>query len=214
MTAVRSEIRRPMTEIRLPLWKRTCDVLVSSLGLLLFSPVIGIIALLIKMDSRGPVVFRQERIGQGLRRFSIYKFRTMIEDASKKGGSLTLPNDPRITRVGRILRESKLDEIPQLFNVLRGEMTLVGPRPEVQQYVNLFRQDYEEILRVKPGITDLASLKYRDESPLLAVPDPEQEYIKSILPDKIALSKEYLRQSSFLFDLLLLVKTVAKIVVP
>jgi len=170
-----------------------------------------VVALLIKLDSRGPIFFRQERIGQGLRRFSIYKLRTMVEDAPTKGGPLTIPDDPRITRLGRLLRKSKIDELPQLINVLRGEMTLVGPRPEVQQYVNLFRRDYEEILRVKPGITDLASLKYRDEAPLLAVADPEQEYITSILPDKIALAKEYLRQSSFSFDLLLVVKTVARI---
>ena len=199
------------TEIRLPIWKRSCDVLVSSLGLLFLSPFLGVIAVLIKLDSRGPVFFRQERIGQGLRRFSIYKFRTMVVDAPQIGGPLTAPDDPRITRLGRILRKSKIDELPQLINVLRGEMTLVGPRPEVQQYVNLFRHDYEEILRVRPGITDLASLKYRDESLLLAVADPEQEYIKSVLPDKIALAKEYVHHSSFLFDLSLIVKTVARV---
>ena len=201
------------SEIRVPRWKRSCDVLVSSLGLLLLSPFLAIIAALIRIDSPGPVFFRQERIGQGLRTFSIYKFRTMVVDASKLGGPLTIGDDPRITRVGRILRKSKIDELPQLINVLRGEMTLVGPRPEVQKYVNLFRRDYEEILRVRPGITDLASLKYRDESPLLAVTDPEQEYIKSILPDKIALAKQYVRQSSFFFDLSLMLKTVARILI-
>ena len=201
------------SEIRVPRWERSCDVLVSSLGLLLLSPFLAIIAALIRIDSPGPVFFRQERIGQGLRTFSIYKFRTMVVDASKLGGPLTIGDDPRITRVGRILRKSKIDELPQLINVLRGEMTLVGPRPEVQKYVNLFRRDYEEILRVRPGITDLASLKYRDESPLLAVTDPEQEYIKSILPDKIALAKQYVRQSSFFFDLSLILKTVARILI-
>ena len=200
------------SEIRVPIWKRSCDVLVSSLGLLFLSPFLGVIAVLIKLDSPGPAFFRQERVGQGLRRFSIYKFRTMVADASQKGGPLTAPDDPRITRLGRILRKSKIDELPQLINVLRGEMTLVGPRPEVQQFVNLFRRDYEEILRVRPGITDLASLKYRDESPLLAVADPEQEYIRCVLPDKIALAKEYMHQSSFFFDLSLIVKTVARIV--
>ena len=135
----------------------------------------------------------------------------MVVDAPQLGGPLTIHDDPRITRLGRILRKSKIDELPQLINVLRGEMTLVGPRPEVPRYVDLFWHDYEEILRVRPGITDLASLKYRDEAPLLAVADPEQEYITSILPDKIALAKEYVRQSSFLFDLLLVVKTVARI---
>jgi lipopolysaccharide/colanic/teichoic acid biosynthesis glycosyltransferase len=199
------------SEIPFPIWKRTCDVLVSSLGLLLLSPLLALIAILIKMDSRGPVLFRQERIGQGLRKFSIYKFRTMVADAPRLGGALTIHQDPRITRLGRILRKSKIDEVPQLINILKGEMTLVGPRPEVPHYVDMFRRDYEEILRARPGITDLASLKYRDEAPLLAVADPEQEYINSILPDKIALAKEYLRKSSFSFDLLLVVKTVARI---
>ena len=131
-------------EIRVPRWKRSCDVVVSSLGLLLLSPFLAIIAALIKIDSPGSVFFRQERIGQGLRTFSIYKFRTMVVDASKLGGPLTIGDDPRITRVGRILRKSKIDELPQLINVLRGEMTLVGPRPEVQKYVNLFQRDYED----------------------------------------------------------------------
>jgi lipopolysaccharide/colanic/teichoic acid biosynthesis glycosyltransferase len=135
----------------------------------------------------------------------------MVADASQKGGLLTPSDDFRVTRAGRILRKSKMDELPQLINVLRGEMSLVGPRPEVDRYVNLFRGDYEEILRVRPGITDLASLKYRNESALLAMAaDPEQEYITRVLPDKIALAKEYLRRSSFLFDISLIMKTVAK----
>ena len=138
----------------------------------------------------------------------------MVADASEKGGLLTAGRDSRITRVGRILRKSKIDELPQLINVLRGEMTLVGPRPEVGRYVDLFRHDYEEILGVRPGITDLASLKYRDESAVLAVAaDPEQEYITRVLPDKIMLAKEYIRRSSFLFDISLLLKTVTKILV-
>ena len=195
-----------------PIWKRSCDLLVSSLGLLLLSPLLLVTALLIKFDSRGPAFFRQERIGRGFQTFSIYKFRTMVADASERGGLLTSARDSRITRLGRILRKSKIDELPQLINVLRGEMTLVGPRPEVLRYVNLFRQDYEEILRVRPGITDLASLKYRDESALLAVAaDPEQEYLTRVLPDKITLAKEYVRRSSFLFDMSLILKTIAQI---
>jgi lipopolysaccharide/colanic/teichoic acid biosynthesis glycosyltransferase len=199
-------------EVQLPFWKRSSDVLVSAFALVLLLPFLGLIAVLIKLDSRGPVFFRQERIGQGRRKFSIFKFRTMVADAPEKGGPLTVASDPRITRLGRILRKSKIDELPQLINVLRGEMSLVGPRPEVQQYVSLFSHDYEEILRVRPGITDLASLKYRDESPLLAVADPEQEYIKAILPDKIALAKQYVHKSSFFFDLSLIAKTVIKII--
>jgi|ERR1051326_368418 lipopolysaccharide/colanic/teichoic acid biosynthesis glycosyltransferase len=197
-----------------PIWKRSSDIIVSSLGLLFLSPLLVVSALLIKLDSRGPAFFRQERIGRSFQTFSIYKLRTMVADASEKGGLLTAGRDSRITRVGRILRKSKIDELPQLINVLRGEMTLVGPRPEVGRYVDLFRHDYEEILGVRPGITDLASLKYRDESAVLAVAaDPEQEYITRVLPDKIMLAKEYIRRSSFLFDISLLLKTVTKILV-
>ena len=197
-----------------PIWKRFLDVFVSSVGLLLFSPVAALVAVLIKFDSRGPLLFRQERVGQGLRTFCIYKFRTMVVDAPLKGGPLTAAEDPRVTRLGRILRKTKIDELPQLINVLRGEMTLVGPRPEVPRYVALFRNDYEEILQIRPGITDLASLKYRDESSVLSrAADPEQEYLTRVLPDKIALAKEYVRRSSLTFDLSLILKTVARILV-
>ena len=197
-----------------PIWKRFLDVFVSSVGLLLLSPVAALVAILIKFDSRGPLLFRQERVGQGLRTFRIYKFRSMVVDAPLKGGPLTAAGDPRLTRVGRILRKTKIDELPQLINVLRGEMTLVGPRPEVPRYVALFRNDYEEILRIRPGITDLASLKYRDESSVLSrAEDPEQEYLTRVLPDKIALAKEYVRRSSLTFDISLILKTVARIIV-
>ena len=197
-----------------PIWKRFLDVFVSSVGLLLLSPLVALVAILIKFDSRGPVLFRQERVGQGLGTFCIYKFRTMVVDAPLKGGPLTAAGDPRLTRVGRILRKTKIDELPQLINVLRGEMTLVGPRPEVPRYVALFRNDYEEILRVRPGITDLASLKYRDESSVLGrAADPEQEYLTRVLPDKIALAKEYVRRSSLTFDLSLILKTLVRIIV-
>jgi lipopolysaccharide/colanic/teichoic acid biosynthesis glycosyltransferase len=201
-----------MREMRVPIWKRTFDILLSSVGLLLLSPLWVAIALLIKMDSPGPVFFRQQRMGQGLRPFTIYKFRTMVADASLKGKLLTTAGDNRITRLGMILRKTKIDELPQFINVLRGEMTFVGPRPEVYRYVDLFRSDFEEILCVRPGITDLASLKYRDEATLLALAgDPEQEYIRHVLPDKIALAKEYLGRSSFFFDISLIVRSVAKI---
>jgi len=197
-----------------PLWKRSIDLIVSCLGLLLLAPFLVVVAVAIKLDSSGPVFFRQERIGFRLQKFFIYKFRTMIADAPQRGKPLTASGDARITRIGKVLRKSKIDEIPQLINVLRGEMTLVGPRPEVPQYVNLFRQDYEEILRIRPGITDLASLKYRNESDLLRLAaDPEKEYIARVLPDKIALAKEYVRRSSLLFDISLMLKTVAKTLV-
>jgi lipopolysaccharide/colanic/teichoic acid biosynthesis glycosyltransferase len=172
----------------------------------------AVVSLLIKFDSRGPILFRQERIGQGFRPFLIYKFRTMVEDASQKGGMITVANDPRVTRVGRLLRETKIDELPQLINVLNGDMSLVGPRPEVPKYVEMFRQDYEEILKVRPGITDPASLKYRDEAAFLGNCEySEQEYCRRILPEKIKLSKQYLRQSSILFDVSLILKTLPKL---
>jgi len=137
----------------------------------------------------------------------------MVADAPLKGGQLTVGQDPRITRIGRILRKTKIDELPQLINVLRGEMSLVGPRPEVPRYVALFRSDYEQILRVPPGITDLASLKYRDETAVLMLAsDPEHEYVTRVLPDKIELAKQYVRQSSFVFDMSLIAKTVSRVI--
>jgi lipopolysaccharide/colanic/teichoic acid biosynthesis glycosyltransferase len=192
--------------------KRVFDIGVAGVGLILLAPLFLLLALLIKIDSPGPVFFRQERIGRGLRPFFIYKFRTMVADAPRRGGPITVGADPRITRVGRILRATKLDELPQLLNVLKGEMSLVGPRPEVRRYVELFRQDYEEILSVRPGITDLASLRYRYEAELLAAAtDPEEEYVSRVLPEKIRLAKEYTRRSSLLFDVTLIWKTLVRL---
>jgi len=136
----------------------------------------------------------------------------MVQDSSTRGKSITVGDDARITRVGWFLRKTKIDELPQLINVLRGEMTFVGPRPEVPQYVEIFRKDYEEILKIRPGITDLASIKYRDEAALLGQSEnPEEEYIRRVLPDKIKLEKEYIRRSSFMFDLKLIFKTLLTI---
>ena len=193
--------------------KRVFDLITSLLGLFLLSPILLLVALLIKSDSTGPIFFRQERMGKGFRPFFIFKFRTMTQHTAAQVRLLTVGDDSRITRVGRFLRKAKIDELPQLFNVLKGEMTFVGPRPEVRQFVELFRADYEEILKVRPGITDLASLKYRDEAMLLGKSkNPVEEYVTQILPDKIKLSKEYIRKSSFFFDLILILKTLLKIV--
>jgi len=192
--------------------KRVFDAIISSLGLLLLGPVFLIVALMIKLDSRGPVFFKQARIGRAFRSFFIYKFRTMIADAASRGGTLTVGSDPRITRLGAVLRTTKIDEIPQLINILKGDMSFVGPRPEVPEFVELFRSDYEEILRVRPGLTDLASLKYRNEAMTLAqAEDPHEDYLKRVLPDKIRLAKEYIRRSSFLFDLGLIIKTLVRL---
>jgi len=192
--------------------KRAFDIIVSFLGLVVLCPLVLLVAGAIKLDSRGPIFFRQERIGRGFRPFFIFKFRTMAQDSIARGQSITVGDDPRITRVGWFLRKAKIDELPQLINVLRGEMTFVGPRPEVPQYVKLFRQDYEEILKVRPGITDLASIKYCDEAAILGqCENPEEEYVTHVLPDKISLGKEYIRQSSLLFDLTVIFKTLLKV---
>src|SRR6266481_4111096 len=188
--------------------KRIFDIVVSLVGLILLLPLLVFVAVLIKLDSRGPVFFRQQRIGMAFRPFQILKFRTMIDNAQRRGGLITFAGDTRITRVGGILRKTKIDELPQLINVLRGDMTFVGPRPEVPEFVELFRQDYEEILTVRPGMTDLASLKYRDEAAVLGCSNnPQEEYLRHVLPDKINLNKEYIRRSSFFFDLTLILKT-------
>ena len=186
--------------------KRALDVLVSAVGLALLSPLFAIVAVLVKLDSSGPVFFRQERIGRRFRPFAIYKFRTMAD--APAGRRIALGDDSRVTRMGRLLRRAKIDELPQLVNVLGGDMSLVGPRPEVRQFVDLFRDDYAEILEARPGMTDLASIKYRDEAALLAgSADPEAEYVRRILPDKIRLAREYVRRSSVAFDLALIAKT-------
>ncbi len=188
--------------------KRAFDVAASALGLLLLSPFLAIVALLVKLTSRGPVFFTQERVGRGFRAFRILKFRTMVPDAPTLGPAITPEGDPRITRVGRFLRRSKVDELPQLWNVLKGEMSLVGPRPEVPKYVELFRPDFEEILKVRPGITDPSSLAFRDEGDLLwKAKDPERFYVETVLPRKLALSKAYARNRGWWSDLGVIFRT-------
>ncbi|QDT46440.1 sugar transferase [Symmachiella dynata] len=191
--------------------KRMFDLLVSFCGLLLLWPVLLVSAVLVKLTSPGPALYRQQRMGLNFQPFDILKFRTMVVDAHKLGGQITAGRDPRITSVGHFLRKTKIDELPQLINVFKGEMSFVGPRPEVPRYVEMFRDDYAELLKVRPGITDIASLKYRHESELLGESDnPETTYTQVILPDKIALAKEYIRRSSILFDLQLIFKTVLR----
>ena len=192
--------------------KRVVDTLGAFLGLVACMPLFVVLALLIKMDSRGPVLFRQVRVGQGFRPFCLYKFRTMATDASQKGGELTIGEDPRVTRIGRFLRRLKLDELPQLFNVLIGDMSLVGPRPEVAYYVEKFKEDYHDVLTVRPGLTDLASLKYIDEQGLLGkVEKPEDEYTNTILPEKIRLAKLYIEHASLAFDLAVMAQTLLQL---
>ena len=192
--------------------KRLLDMTAASVGLVSLAPLLLLISLLIKLDSPGPALFRQERIGRGFQPFHIYKFRTMVHDAPQKGGMITFGGDRRITRIGRVLRATKVDELPQLINILRGEMSFVGPRPEVPRYVELFHEDYAEILKVLPGITDLASLQYRHEAEILGqCENPEEEYVTRVLPEKIRLAKEYLNRSSLRFDVALILKTVLSV---
>ncbi|MCX7687352.1 MAG: sugar transferase [Fimbriimonadales bacterium] len=196
---------RPMYESL----KRIADFLIAGLGLLLTAPLMGVIAALIKMDSPGSVFFAHERVGRYGRKFKVLKFRTMVQDAPKLGGAITAGHDPRITRVGRFLRATKLDEIPQLWNVLKGEMSLVGPRPEVENYVTLYPEEARRlILSVPPGITGLTQIRYRHEERLLAQQsDPEKYYREVLLPQKIASDLEYVRTRGLITDLRLLVQT-------
>ncbi|MGE3979002.1 MAG: sugar transferase, partial [Nitrospira sp.] len=192
--------------------KRTCDVCMAALGLILTAPLLTLISVLIKLDSQGPVIFRQVRVGQGFRPFAIQKFRTMTVDVPGTCLPLTVGQDPRITRIGRILRKFKLDELPQLFNVLVGDMSFVGPRPEVPRYVERSRSEFLEVLTVRPGITDLASLRYIDEAALLAYSsNPEEEYQLNVLPEKLRLAKLYIRHMSLWLDLAIVLQTLLHI---
>jgi len=188
--------------------KRATDIIFSVIGLLVISPLFLAIALRIWLEDGRPIFYRGERVGRFGKRFKILKFRTMVPNADKTGGPSTADDDPRITRCGRLLRKYKLDEFPQLINVLRGEMSVVGPRPEVPFYVNLFSDEEKAILSVRPGITDWASLWNSDEGAVLAGSvDPEQAYMERIRPQKIRLQLAYVRNQSFLVDLGIIAQT-------
>jgi lipopolysaccharide/colanic/teichoic acid biosynthesis glycosyltransferase len=189
--------------------KRLLDLFGAGLGLLLLSPLLLFIALAVKLDSRGPVFFRQQRIGWRGQPFHIHKFRTMVVHDESTGRQITVGADPRITRVGAWLRRSKLDELAQLIDVLRGTMSLVGPRPEVPRYVALYPPTLRDVvLSVKPGITDLASIEFRNEGELLSrSADPERAYVQVMLPAKLALQARYARERSLALDLRILWRT-------
>jgi len=189
--------------------KRVFDLLGASLALLLLAPLMLAIAAAIKLDSRGPVFFRQQRVGRHGVPFGIHKFRTMVADAAQRGPALTVGDDARITRVGRWLRRTRLDELPQLIDVLAGHMSLVGPRPELPLYVAQYPAALRErALSVRPGITDPSSLLYLDESELLArAADPEREYIEVILPRKLQCAADYAAQANLRSDVVVLLRT-------
>jgi lipopolysaccharide/colanic/teichoic acid biosynthesis glycosyltransferase len=195
--------------------KRVFDFTIACVGIVTLSPLFLLAAVLVRLSSPGPIFFCQDRIGRDFQPFKIIKFRTMVMNAQSCGPAITIGNDSRITRFGLFLRRTKIDELPQLFNVLLGEMSLVGPRPELPEYVEIFRSEYTEILSVRPGLTDIASLHYRDESSILATAhDPTKEYLTNVLPHKLRLSKEYLQSSSLWSDMFLIVSTIAILVCP
>lgn len=188
--------------------KRVFDITVSFVCLLLFAPLMLLLIILIKKDSRGPILYKGIRVGRNGRKFRILKFRTMALDAEKMGGPSIADDDPRVTKIGKILRRYKLDELPQLINVFKGEMSLVGPRPEVQRYVDMFTEEEKTIFDVRPGITDWASIWNSNEGAILAgSADPEKIYMEKIRPEKIRLQLKYVHENSFLIDLKIIINT-------
>ncbi len=193
--------------------KRAMDIVLSACALAVLWPLLLLIALAIWIDDPGPVFYRQVRVGRNGKTFRIFKFRSMVMDADKKGLAITVGRDSRITRVGTVLRKTKLDELAQLLNVILGQMSFVGPRPEVPKYVELYTPYQRQVLLVRPGITDYASIAYRNENDLLAgAPNPETMYIEQIMPDKIELNMKYLREISPLADIRLILKTIVAVI--
>lgn len=196
--------------------KRIFDFIVSFIGLILLSPVMIIISLCIKLDSKGSVFYRGVRTGKYGQPFRIYKFRTMVKNAEQIGGTSTAENDPRITRLGNFLRKYKLDELPQLINVIKGDMSLVGPRPEVYEYTCMYDEDERVILTVSPGITDYASIKFRNLNSILAAAttDPDEYYRDVIRPQKNLLRIKYVKDKGFYTDIKILIRTLGVILKP
>ncbi len=192
--------------------KRLFDIIVSLLAIIFLLPVWLLVALLIVIDSKGGIFYIQQRIGKNGKPFGLYKFRTMHPDSDKKGLLTVGGRDPRVTRVGYWLRKYKLDELPQLFNVLKGDMSLVGPRPEVKKYTDLYTDEQRRVLTVKPGITDYASIEYADENDILAKSEnPEKTYIEEIMPHKLELNQKYINNQGFVTDIKIIWLTIKKI---
>lgn len=192
--------------------KRIFDFVFSSLGIVVLGPVLLLIALAVKLSDGGPILFRQKRVGFRGKPFEILKFRTMVVDAERMGPGVTKDGDPRITKVGRFLRKTKLDELPQLINVFLGDMSFVGPRPELPKYVSLYTPEQRKVLELKPGITDLATLAFRHEEALLkSVPNVEHFYVNYCVPKKIHLNLDYARRANLWEDFKIIVKTILPI---
>lgn len=191
--------------------KHLFDLVFASLGLILCSPLFLVLAVAIKMESKGPVFYRGVRVGRGGRSFRIFKFRSMVSDAEKLGAASTHEQDSRVTRCGRMVRRFKLDEIAQLLNVIKGDMSLVGPRPEVQKFVDLYTEDEKVILTVRPGITDWASIKFHNEGEIIAasgIADADEAYAKLIRPEKLRLQMKYVRERTIMIDIKILLCTI------
>lgn len=187
---------------------RFLDALISGLALIVLAPLFLLIGLLIKLDSQGPVFHRAKRVGQGGDIFTLYKFRSMLPDSDRRGPGITVASDGRVTRAGRVLRRTKLDELPQLWNVFRGKMSLVGPRPEDPRYVALYTPEQRRVLAVKPGITSAATLTFRHEEQLLAGTDWEATYRNEVLPTKLAIDLDYLSERTLRSDIELVLRTI------
>ncbi|MEO0071329.1 MAG: sugar transferase [candidate division WOR-3 bacterium] len=194
--------------------KRLFDITLSLIGIILLLPLLALIAFAIKLTSRGPVFYYGERVGRSGKTFKIIKFRTMVPDAERLGSSVTAQGDPRLTKTGRFLKRHKLDELPQLFNILKGEMSFVGPRPEIKMFIDLIpKEERDIILTVRPGLTDLATLYSQEEGILRESPDPEKSYVEVVLPKKTKLQIDYVRNRSFFLDLKILLKTFIRLIV-
>lgn len=195
--------------------KRLFDIVLTLTALVVILPILILIGLLVVLDSKGPMIYKQQRIGKNGKSFCLYKFRTMKHHSDKQGLLTIGERDPRITSIGYFLRKSKLDELPQLWNVLVGDMSIVGPRPEVKKYVDMYDERQRRVLNVRPGLTDPASLEYIDESKILeSFEHPEEAYIKMIMPRKLELNLDYLERRNFFFDLFIMVRTLMRIVMP
>lgn len=195
--------------------KRIFDLICSAVGLLILSPFLVILSICIMLDSKGPVFYRGIRVGQNGKPFKIFKFRSMVVDAEKFGGTSTSNDDTRVTRMGKIIRKYKLDEISQLINVFLGDMSLVGPRPEVKKFTDLYVDEEKIILTVRPGITDFASLKFHNEGEIIAtsgIEDPDEAYAKLIRPEKIRLQIKYIKERNLFLDVKLILLTIIKII--
>jgi len=194
--------------------KRIFDLVLSIPSLIILSPVYLLSAILIKLDTPGPILFSQDRVGQNGKPFRLYKFRTMVKDAAKIGPPVTTADDPRITKTGRLLRKFKVDEMLQVMNIVKGDISVIGPRPEVKKYIDIFAEEYKDILKIKPGMTDYALIAFRNEEDILSrFQNVEEGYIKEVMPEKIKLYRQYLSEMSLRTDIKIFFQTIWEILV-